>query len=97
MSTSPLTALCRCAEKLVSKHGFANKKKSRQRKGVKDMSDETITSKSRTKCMICQKKIYDTDFEYEDYYQVVRGHTPNAVEGHIHFDCYQNWKGQLSG
>ena len=35
MITSPLTALCRCAEKLVSKHGFANKKKSKPRKGVK--------------------------------------------------------------
>jgi hypothetical protein len=34
MITSPLTALRRCAEKRVSKQGFANKKKPRIRKGV---------------------------------------------------------------
>ena len=39
-----------------------------------------------TRCLICKKKISDTDLNFEDYYTVSRGNS--AEVGCLHFDCF---------
>jgi len=46
------------------------------------------------KCLLCKTEITDTEFEYEDYFKVIRGHGENKVlkvdevlKGYICFDC----------
>jgi hypothetical protein len=46
---SPLTALCMRASELVSKHGFANKKKSKHRKGVNINGTKLTNAKTKRK------------------------------------------------
>lgn len=48
---------------------------------------ETDVSKLPIKCILCGYKISDDEFEYEDYYIVFRGFTPNAAKGFICFNC----------
>ena len=48
---------------------------------------ETDVSKIPKKCILCEKLITDEEFEYEDYYIIFRGFTPNAVKGFICFNC----------
>jgi DNA-directed RNA polymerase subunit RPC12/RpoP len=38
------------------------------------------------KCLLCKAQITDTEFEYEDYFNVTRGHNTEA-EGYICFRC----------
>lgn len=50
-------------------------------------------SKERFACLICGDDITDTEFEYEDYYTVFRGHNHNKDNGEddfaIGYLCFQ--------
>jgi hypothetical protein len=39
------------------------------------------------KCLLCQSKITEDEFVYEDYFTVFRGLTPDSIEGYICFKC----------
>lgn len=38
------------------------------------------------KCLVCKKKIAEEDFNFEDYFTIMRG--SSAKFGYIHFDCF---------
>ena len=42
----------------------------------------------KSKCVWCGKKITNEEFEYEDYFVLFRGFTPNAFQGCICFECF---------
>jgi len=44
----------------------------------------------KSKCVWCGKKITNEEFEYEDYFVLFRGFTPNAFQGCICFECFEN-------
>lgn len=50
--------------------------------------DDKLKNKFK-KCVLCGKKITDEEFEYEDYFVMFRGFTPNAFSGFICFECVE--------
>ncbi len=38
-------------------------------------------------CIICNNKITDEEFQFEDYYTVTRGHNNYEAEGYACFAC----------
>lgn len=61
------------------------------------MAKKRKFTKRELSCLICGDLIEDTEFEYEDYYTVFRGHngmaykgSDKAIEAFICFDCYQS-------
>lgn len=48
---------------------------------------EADLTKVPRKCILCNKRITDTEFEFEDYFVVFRGYTETAIEGFICFRC----------
>ena len=58
---------------------------------------ETDVSKISKKCILCGGKITDEEFEYEDYYIVFRGFTPNSVKGFACFRCISEEKSIKKG
>lgn len=43
----------------------------------------------KIKCLACLSAITSEELEFEDYYKITRGHTPEAEEGYLCFDCLQ--------
>jgi hypothetical protein len=42
------------------------------------------------KCLLCNKEITETEFEYEDYFKLMRGHNDDTLKGYICFDCIKD-------
>lgn len=42
------------------------------------------------RCLFCKKGIKKIDFEYEDYFTIIRGNTENSIYGYVCFDCFED-------
>jgi hypothetical protein len=54
------------------------------------MEVEHIRHATSPNCVFCNRKITNTEFQYEDYYEIHRGMTEKAEFAFICFDCLQN-------
>jgi len=43
--------------------------------------------KTSSKCIFCKTEITDEEFEYEDYFILFRGFSPDCVEGFVCYEC----------
>lgn len=52
--------------------------------------EKLIIPTKKDKCLICGGKLKDDDIEFEDYYRLSRGHTINAGQYFVCFQCFQD-------